>query len=162
VKPDNILFDAQGHVFLSDFGIVKTLTAREAKARQTVMTGTGMVIGTPQYMAPELMLGQPYDGRADQYALAATVYEMLSGRVPVDGPTYAAIVLRLNSQAIPLVQTLVPTVPASLGITLQRGLARNPKERYANCLSLARALLEAGAGPGIAARPEKVTPAAVA
>jgi len=70
IKPDNILFDAKGHVFLSDFGIVKALTAGRAKARQSVLTGTGMVIGTPQYMAPELLLGQPYDGRADQYALA--------------------------------------------------------------------------------------------
>src|SRR5206468_10536738 len=88
VKPDNILFDAQGHVFLSDFGIVKALTTGGPKAGHTVLTGTGMVIGTPQYMAPELIRGQRYDGRADQYALAATVYEMLSGRVPVDGPNY--------------------------------------------------------------------------
>jgi tRNA A-37 threonylcarbamoyl transferase component Bud32 len=146
VKPDNILFDAEGHVFLSDFGIVKALTAGGPKAGHTVLTGTGLVIGTPQYMAPELILGQPCDGRADQYALAATVYEMLSGCVPVDGPSYGAIVQRLTSQPIPLVHALVPTLPASLGEALHRGLAKNPRDRYTDCVSLARAVLAAAAG----------------
>jgi tRNA A-37 threonylcarbamoyl transferase component Bud32 len=146
VKPDNILFDGEGHVFLSDFGIVKALTAGGEKAEQSVLTGAGLIIGTPRYLAPELILGQPYDGRADQYALAATVYETLSGRVPVDGPTSAAIVLRLKSQAIPPIHTVVSGLPASLGEALQRGLAKNPRDRYADCASFARAVVAGAAG----------------
>jgi formylglycine-generating enzyme required for sulfatase activity/tRNA A-37 threonylcarbamoyl transferase component Bud32 len=146
VKPANILFDGEGHVFLSDFGIVKALTANGAKKPETVMTGTGMVIGTPQYLAPELIFGEACDGRADQYSLAATVYEMLSGRVPVDGATFGKIVQRLSNETIPPVHALVPALPAALGEALQRGLARNPQERYADCVSLARAVLATLAG----------------
>ena len=78
VKPANILFDAQGHPFLGDFGVVKVLAAAADEAGpRTSLTGAGMVIGTPDYMAPELVLGEPFDGRVDQYALAVTVYEAL-------------------------------------------------------------------------------------
>jgi tRNA A-37 threonylcarbamoyl transferase component Bud32 len=153
VKPDNILFDAEGHVFLSDFGIVKALTAGGESAEQSVLTGTGLIIGTPRYLAPELILGQPYDGRADQYALAATVYETLCGRVPVDGPTSAAIVLRLKSQPIAPIHTVVASLPATLGEALQRGLAKNPRDRYADCASFARAVVAAATGPAAPAPP---------
>src|SRR5262249_40232578 len=133
VKPANILFDGEGHAFLSDFGIVKALTS-DVKRPETVMTGTGMVIGTPQYLAPELIFGEPCDGHADQYSLAATVYEVLSGRVPVDGATFGKIVQQLSTQAIPPVHALVPSLPAALGEALQRGLARHPQERYPDCV----------------------------
>src|SRR5438132_6329137 len=86
VKPDNILFDAPGNVFLSDFGIAKVLADSRSAGTQTLRTQTGVVLGTPQYMAPELIMGQPHDGRVDQYALAIVVYEMLSGVLPITGP----------------------------------------------------------------------------
>src|SRR4029077_14850122 len=73
VKPGNILFDANGHAFLSDFGVAKVLaSAADTRASHTAMTGAGMVLGTPEYMAPELIMGEPFDGRVDQYALAVT------------------------------------------------------------------------------------------
>ena len=92
VKPGNILFDAHGNVYLGDFGIAKALAAGAAK-RTAELTGTGMVLGTPEYMAPELIMGFKYDGRVDQYALAATVYEVLSGQPPFQGNTPAAILV---------------------------------------------------------------------
>ena len=86
VKPGNILFDTQGHAFLSDFGVAKVMASTKNPApSQTAMTGAGMVLGTPEYMAPELIMGDPFDGRVDQYALAITVYELLCGRRPVRG-----------------------------------------------------------------------------
>jgi tRNA A-37 threonylcarbamoyl transferase component Bud32 len=160
VKPDNILFDAEGHVFLSDFGIVKALTAEGESAEQSVLTGTGLIIGTPRYLAPELILGQPFDGRADQYALAATVYEALSGRVPVDEPTSAAIVLRLKSRPIAPVHTVVASLPAALGEALQRGLAKNLRDRYADCTSFARAVVAgATATPALKSKAVSACPA---
>src|SRR5207244_11578326 len=70
VKPDNILFDAHNNAYLSDFGVAKTVAEHAQKKQTTVMTGAGLVLGTPPYMAPELLMGESFDGRVDQYALA--------------------------------------------------------------------------------------------
>jgi serine/threonine-protein kinase len=95
VKPGNIFFDTQGHPYLGDFGVVKALaSSAEAEPARAAMTGTGMVIGTPEYMAPELIMGDKFDGRVDQYALAVTVYEVLCGRRPFeDGAKTKVLVL---------------------------------------------------------------------
>ena len=80
VKPTNILFDERGNAVLGDFGIVRVLS-EQADSEQEKLTGTGMVLGTPEYMAPELIVGAECDGRADQYSLAVTAYEMMCGPV---------------------------------------------------------------------------------
>ena len=97
VKPANILFDSHGQAYLSDFGVAKVLAA-PSRPEATCLTGTGMVLGTPEYMGPELIMGQRYDGRVDQYALAATVYEVLAGRTPFQGPTPAAILVKQTTE----------------------------------------------------------------
>jgi formylglycine-generating enzyme required for sulfatase activity/tRNA A-37 threonylcarbamoyl transferase component Bud32 len=145
VKPDNVLFDALGHPFLSDFGIAKALDDRQGAAGRpvTVATATGVVVGTPQYMAPELVLGKPYDGRVDQYALAATVFEVIGGRPPFDGNTPAAIALEQARQAAPPVKALLPDAPREVVEALKRALSVDPARRFPNCLGFARALLGA-------------------
>ena len=82
VKPRNVLFDTDGHAYLSDFGVAKVIRDAESGGDAASMTGTGMIVGTPEYMAPELVMGQEITGRVDQYALAVTVYELLAGRRP--------------------------------------------------------------------------------
>ena len=79
VKPANIMLDEDGRVILTDFGISKAVqdTAQ--------LTGTGTIIGTPHYMAPEQARGQEVDGRADQYALAIVGHRVLTGKLPFDG-----------------------------------------------------------------------------
>jgi predicted Zn finger-like uncharacterized protein len=156
IKPDNILFDEQGHAFLSDFGIAKAL-ADDGSGQRQALTGTGMVLGTPQYMAPELLLGQPYDGRVDQYALAITVYEMLGGRPPHDGPTPAAIFVAQTTKPAPPLSNLCPTLPASVVAAVQRGLARDPEHRFATCLAFARAVLTASPAAPSAPEPGEAT-----
>jgi serine/threonine protein kinase len=103
VKPGNILFDAVGHSFLSDFGVAKVLASSDSTpaASRTAATGAGMVLGTPEYMAPELIMGEPFDGRADQYALAVTVYEMLCGRRPFEDATKTKVLVLHTSKAPP-------------------------------------------------------------
>jgi serine/threonine-protein kinase len=98
VKPDNILFDAEGHAYLSDFGVAKVLAQRGGRKKNTALTGAGIILGTPHFMAPELIMRQPYDGRADQYALGVTVYELLAGRYPFDGATPVAIYLQTHDR----------------------------------------------------------------
>jgi serine/threonine protein kinase len=158
VKPGNILFDAQGHAFLGDFGVIKALTsaASAAPRAQTAATGAGMVLGTPEYMAPEMIMGEEVDGRADQYALAVTVYEMLSGRRPFEGasPT-AVLVLQTTKAPLPLTD-LRPAITGRLSEAVLKGLAKSPAGRFATCTAFASAVIAAleacpADAPGVAA-----------
>jgi formylglycine-generating enzyme required for sulfatase activity/serine/threonine protein kinase len=140
VKPGNILFDKRGHVFLSDFGVAKALDAT-AEAPRQALTGAGYVLGTPEYMAPELALGLQYDGRADQYALAVTVYEVLCGQVLFTGATGAAVIVRQTNDTPRPVRDLCSQVPAALSEAVQRALDKDPAGRFPDCATFAQAVL---------------------
>ena len=138
VKPANILLSQADHdgdrrIFLADFGIARTLDDSAG------LTATNFTVGTFAYAAPEQLMGEEIDGRADQYALAATTYHLLSG-VPVF-PTSNPIVAmnhHLNSPPPPLSKTR-PDL-AILDPILAKALAKNPADRYSRCSDFARAL----------------------
>ncbi len=143
VKPDNILFDAQGEPFLSDFGVARAMSSGQGAATSNgALTGTGMVLGTPEYMAPELIMGEAFDGRVDQYALAITVYELLRGRRPFevgpDEPRTKLLVLQTSASPEPL-SRLRPDLPARLCDVVMKGLSKNPAERFPTCSAFAAA-----------------------
>ena len=141
VKPGNILFDAQGHAFLSDFGVAKVLaSAADQHPSRTAMTGTGMVLGTPEYMAPELIMGEAFDGRVDQYALAVTVYELLCGRRPFENETKTKILVLHTSKAPPRLTEWCPEMPEPLSQAVLKGLSKDPIERYPTCAAFAAAV----------------------
>ena len=142
VKPANILFDAHGHAYLSDFGIAKSAVAGAAASSKT-LTGTGMVIGTPEYMAPELIMGQTCDGRVDQYALVVTVFEILAGRRPFEDATSTAVLVQHSTKEPPDLGSLSPDVPAGLAAAIRKGLSKSPGDRFANCRKFADAVLAA-------------------
>ncbi len=155
VKPGNILFDAHGHAFLSDFGVAKVLaTSPHSRASQTAMTGAGMLVGTPEYMAPELIMGEPFDGRADQYALAVTVYEILCGRRPFEDETKTRLLVLHTTKAPPRLTEWRPSLPERVSRSVLKGLSKNPGERYPTCTAMAAAVATAIAGTGV--RDEKV------
>ena len=155
VKPANILFDTLGHAFLSDFGVAKVLaSSRNAPASQTAATGAGLVLGTPEYMAPELIMGEPFDGRADQYALAITVYEMLCGRRPFEDETKTKVLVLHTWKLPPALTEWCPALPDRLSQAVLKGLAKRPADRYAHCAELARAI--AAAADGVVARDDRV------
>jgi serine/threonine-protein kinase len=165
VKPGNILFDDQGHAFLGDFGVIKALAAAE-KSRAQAVTGAGLVLGTPEYMAPEMIMGAAVDGCADQYALAVAVYEALCGRRPFEGATATAVLVLHSTQAPPPPSALRPELPEGVSRAVLKGLAKDPSQRHANCVALAEAVAAAlvsspvaaaGALPPELARPESVT-----
>src|SRR5262249_53873319 len=79
VKPASILFDRHGNVFLGDFGIIKALTSETADWKGNSVTAPGFLVGTPNYVAPEVVMGRLFDGRVDQYSLAMSIYEVLAG-----------------------------------------------------------------------------------
>src|SRR5262249_21506912 len=138
IKPDNILFDAHGNAYLSDFGVAKVLAEKTPQKQQTVQTEAGMVLGTPHYMAPELLMGQSYDGRVDQYALAIMLYELLCGRYPFNGSTATAIFVQHSTQEPP---PLSAAIPPGVAAAVMKALAKDPAHRFPDCISFARAVL---------------------
>jgi serine/threonine-protein kinase len=146
VKPDNILFDEDGHALVTDFGIA---TAR-FHAR---LTGTGRAMGTPHYMSPEQAMGKPVDGRSDIYGVGVVLYEMLTGYPPFDAPDSYAVSYKQVHEAPPQLETVAPGLPAALSAVVMRCLAKAPAERWSRGFDLADALLQAvGAGGGDATR----------
>jgi len=144
VKPGNILFDAEGHAFLGDFGVIKVLTsAAVASPSRTAVTGTGMVIGTVEYMAPELIMGESLDGRVDQYALAITVYEMLCGKRPFEDEVKTKLLVLHISKAPMDLCDVRPGISQGLSRAVLKGLAKDPRDRYANCSAFALAVSSA-------------------
>jgi serine/threonine protein kinase len=141
VKPDNILFDATGHVYLGDFGIAKALADAEGARTTAFRTVAGLVIGTPQYMAPELAVGGAVSGAADQYALAVTAYEAVCGRLPFDGATEVTLAVQHATRPAPPPHEVTAGVPLALSAALLRGLCKEPAGRFPDCRSLAQALL---------------------
>src|SRR3989441_858564 len=99
VKPANIMFDHHGRVMLTDFGISKALQAA------TGFTATGMIIGTPHYMAPEQAKGAPVDGRADQYSLGVVGYRMITAELPFGGDSVHTIIYKHIYEQPPLAST---------------------------------------------------------
>lgn len=144
VKPANILFDRHENAFLGDFGIIKALAGEEtAIAQGSSLTAPGFLLGTPNYVAPEIVMGRPFDGRVDQYALAMTVHEVLCGRNCMEGPTPSATVVNQTMVVPPALEELIPGIPPRLSAAVLRGLAKDPDERFESCTALAREILAA-------------------
>jgi serine/threonine protein kinase len=141
VKPSNIFFDAWWDAFLGDFGIAKVVAETSLLNPDHTLTSTNMALGTMDYMAPELFRPQHgIDGRADQYALAIVIYEMLAARKPFCGERAHLIVEHASFPPAPLA-TLVSGLPSSLYAAVHRGLAKQPDDRFASCFDFATAAL---------------------
>jgi serine/threonine protein kinase len=134
VKPANIMFDHDGRVMLTDFGISKALQAA------TGFTATGMIIGTPHYMAPEQGKGAPVDGRADQYSLAVVGYRMITAELPFSGDSVHTIIYKHIYEAPPLASAKRPGLPGSLTVAISRALSKEPDQRFATMEEFATAV----------------------
>jgi serine/threonine-protein kinase len=133
VKPANIMLDQDDRVVLTDFGISKA-------GEGTQLTQTGMIIGTPDYMAPEQALGLEVDGRADQYALGVVAYQMLTGACPFAGGSAATLLYRhIHETPTPIAERR-PDVPSHLADAVAVALAKEPAHRFATMEELARAI----------------------
>ena len=138
VKPENILLTEDGMSLLADFGVARCLR----RSPDEGLTEAGQGVGTPAYMAPEQVMAVPADPRADQYALAATCWEMLVGTRPHEGPTSHAVIAQRLSAPAPGVRTRRAEVPTTTEVALQRALAVQRDDRFDSITDFARALTE--------------------
>ncbi|MDE3033864.1 MAG: serine/threonine protein kinase, partial [Acidobacteriota bacterium] len=135
VKPQNVMIDEHRAVKVMDFGLAK-LAGMQSR------TQDGHVVGTPRYMSPEQVLGQPIDGRSDQYAFGVLLYRLLCGREPfIDPDSMAVCYAHLNHPPLPPAQ-LNPHIPAPLASLVLRTLAKRPEERFPDMESVLEALRE--------------------
>jgi serine/threonine protein kinase/S1-C subfamily serine protease len=143
VKPTNFLVGDSGHLMLSDFGIAKILDRPEA----VQLTGTGVGLGTPEYMAPEQGLGKPIDMRADIYSLGVVFYEMITGRKPFQADTPMAVLYRQMTDPLPSPHNFVAELPDYVEQVIVKALAKKPEDRYQDMASFAGALQELAEKP---------------
>lgn len=131
IKPQNILVDSAGRVRVLDFGLARL--PAEAASRLTEARG---VLGTLAYMAPEQCRGEESDRRTDLYAVGAVLYQMLTGRLPFQGRTPAALVQALLNDPVPDPRRLRSDLPEPVVHIVQRALAKNPADRYGSAAEM--------------------------
>jgi len=141
VKPSNVLLLPDETAKLLDFGIAR-------QSDDTTITSTGMIIGSPSYMAPEQVRGEAGTAASDVWALGALLYEMLAGRPPFAAPTIPAVLYQVTHEPPPP----VPGLPAAVQKALRRALNKNPARRFPTAGAFAEALRAALPRPAPAPR----------
>jgi hypothetical protein len=125
VKPANVVVSSTGRAKLTDFGV--------AYVPASNVTQTGSALGSPRYMAPEQVLGQPIDARADIFSLGVVLYELLTRRTPFEWPgdtTVFALMQRIAGEPHPPLRQIDPQIPHGFERIVDRALAKRPQDRY--------------------------------
>jgi serine/threonine protein kinase len=135
VKPANILLNENNEPHLSDFGVAKILEV----APSTILTGTGVGVGTPDYMAPEQWMGKAAP-QTDQYALGVVLFELVTGRRPYTADTPAAVLLKQATEPLPRPKDFIPDLPVEVERVIFKALAKDPDERFEDMGALGKAL----------------------
>lgn len=123
LKPLNLLVHEDGRLLLSDFGLAHLIK------EGAVQGGASLTFGTPFYMAPEHLRGQP-DWRSDLYSLGVILFQMLAGRLPFEGPTPESIIARLLTEPAPPLRQFRPDLPPALEWMVAKALTKRPEDRY--------------------------------
>jgi hypothetical protein len=149
IKPANIMVSADGRAKLTDFGV--------AHVASSSMTQTGAALGSPKYMSPEQVTGQPVDPRSDIFSLGVVLYEMLVRRTPFEQAgdnTVFAVMHRIAAEPHLPVTRIDPQIPAAFDAILERALAKSPDKRYQRAGDMANDLRNVKALPGGGQAPE--------
>jgi serine/threonine protein kinase len=131
VKPANIMITEEGEVKLSDFGIARFATQ---------VSGSGRIMGTPAYLAPEQIMGEPYSTRSDLFSLGIVLYQMLTGVPPFDGSSVAAVCAQILTADPVEPSRRNPALPSGIDHIVMRCLAKKPEDRYPSGDALAASL----------------------
>jgi serine/threonine protein kinase len=133
IKPANILFTDDGRPKVTDFGIARASDG-------THLTRTGVLMGTPEYMAPEQAEGRPVDHRTDLYALGVVLYQMLTGRAPFQGTTPHATLHAVIYEPPPPPRQIAPGLPSAVEAVVLKAIAKQPERRFQRGADMAAAL----------------------
>jgi len=141
VKPANIRLLPDGIVKLVDFGI--------ARMGESTVTQTGVVLGTPSYLAPEVLSTDRIDYRADMWSVGVILHELITGKRPFQGPTFAALAYKIVHEPLPPIDAEALNLPDGLVQAVARALAKEPARRYGDLAEMAVALEQVlGVTPG--------------
>lgn len=127
LKPANVLVDANGNLFLTDFGIAKILESASPS-----LTQTSAVMGTPTYISPEQASALPIDQRTDIYSLGVMLYEMVTGQVPFVADTPLGVIIKHLSEPLPLPSLVNPEISPAIEQVLLKALAKETQDRFSN------------------------------
>lgn len=155
IKPSNILISDTGQPMLTDFGIVKLLEDQQTQ----VLTGTGVGIGTPSYMAPEQSQGRDVDARTDVYSLGVVLYELIAGIKPFTADTAVEVALKHLSETVPSIRKNIKSVPESVEQLVLKAMAKKPEDRFQSMQTLAQSM-ESILASNNAPAPQRKKPAA--
>ena len=133
IKPGNIMIDSTGTAKIMDFGIARITDTR-------TVTPTGMVMGTVEYMAPEQILGETLDGRADQFALAVVAYQMMTGSTLFGPNSVATVTYKIVNEVAPPPSTRNSALPRGVDAVLAKALSKKPQDRFVSCMEFVGAL----------------------
>ena len=137
LKPSNVLYDRHGAAYLADFGVAKLFT------NSNQLTVTGLQLGTPSYMAPELWREQVATPATDIYALGIIVYQLLTGELPFVGQTWLEFAGLHLTRRHPPPQSIDRAVPPAVDAVLAQALAKDPRRRFASARAFSEALMSA-------------------
>ena len=153
IKPSNVIITTpdphrdgaadvhrEGSVKVTDFGIARALGGSS-------LTQTGTIMGTAQYVSPEIVRGEPASQASDIYSVGVLLFQMLTGRVPFDGDSPVTIALRHLDSEVPLPGSLVPGIPATIDEIVARATAARPEDRFPDARAMALALRAAATAP---------------
>ncbi|MEM6285488.1 MAG: protein kinase, partial [Chloroflexota bacterium] len=137
LKPGNVLLDASGNAYLTDFGIARVLNSD--------LTGSA-IIGTPAYMSPEQARGDVLDARADVYSLGVVLFELITGQEPFQAETPIAMILKHLHERVPNLSDIRTDVPADVDKVIAKATEKSPADRYSSAGALAEAFTKAVEG----------------
>lgn len=144
LKSSNVMITSEGRVKVLDFGLAKRIQEGgdlHASRSSSTLTHTGTLIGTPQYLPPEVLAGAVADARSDLWALGVMLYEMATGRLPFEGATLFALIASIMNEATP---ALPDRIPPELSAVLHQCLEKSPSMRYQSASDLKKALGNTG------------------